>query len=346
MHQMLMLLSGSANRVYAQAAPQLAAAEVEITAGWAERIAPLRLAGIDYLGFDVDELDAERLAVLAGQSGVLALFRREGELLAPVELPVVRVLEEDLVTIPRYQGKTNEHFTQLLVNLALSQVRTGRRPLEVLDPLAGRGTTLLTAWRCGQHAFGVEVDEKSFEAMAGYLKTYLRRKRLKHSAEVTPVRREGRRIGRRLEVSLRPTPGPGVPPAGQLPEELRMTVFTGRAQDSAALFGHKRFDAVVTDAPYGVVHGAHSQQSSGRDRSPRALLAESLPVWAGQLRPGGVLALAWNTHVLPREELSAMIVDAGLQPCAGEAWSRLGHRVDSSIHRDVLVAQCGPAPSA
>lgn len=333
MPRYLMLLSPSANRVYTAATPQLAAAELSACAPWASAIAATSLAGVDYLGFEAAGLAHLELASLSRHSTSLALFETvDGDLLRAVEVPETHVLDEDLVTIPKYQGKTNEHFTELLLNVTLAQVDPGRKaPLDVLDPLAGRGTTLLTAWRAGHNGFGVETDDKAFEAMAAFLKTWLRRKRLKHSADVTPVRRDGRSLGRRFDATLKL--GETVPGA----PDLAMTVFTGDTQDSAKLFGKKRFDAIVTDAPYGVVHGSH-QPGGPRTRTPEALLREALPVWAGQLRAGGAIGLSWNTLTMPRESLLAMLVTAGLTPLEGQTWAGFAHRVDSSIRRDLVVA--------
>ncbi len=311
----LMLLSPSSNRVYAGQAPQLAAAELRATCPGATDVEETAVAGVDYLGFTANDVD---LATVARQSGCLAVFQREGELLRPVALPEVFTLEEDLVSIPKYQGKTNEQFTQLLLNVTLGAVTReadGRR--QVLDPLAGRGTTIFTALRQGHDAYGVELDGKAFEQLAAFAKTYFRRKRMKHTAEVTPVRRGGRSIGRRFDLHV----------VGQ-----QATVFTGDARDSAALFGKKRFDAIVTDAPYGVAHGAAT--GNARDRSPAELLTDVVPVWAGQLKHGGALGIAWNTFGLAREALVELCRSAGLEPLDGD----FAHRVDSSIKRDVLVA--------
>ena len=257
--------------------------------------------------------------------------------LVPVALPQACWFPDDLVTIPKYPGKTNEQFTHLLVHLTLARsgvawpVPGGAAPSpparprpSVLDPLAGRGTTLLTAWRLGCDGFGVEADDRAFEALAAYVTTYLRRTRRKHAAATAPVRREGRKLGRRYDAADEAT-------------GLTLAVFTGDTRDSAALFGKRRFDAVVADAPYGVVHGARAT-GSARERSPADLLRAALPVWAGQLRPGGALGLAWNTYGLARADLLDLLSDAGLTPCAGGPWDDLAHRVDSSIRRDLVVA--------
>lgn len=360
MPSLLVLLAPSANHVYAGQAPRLAATEIALTCPLVRQVSPVRIAGVDYLEATVDEL-APVLAPMARASATLALFVRHGDLLEPVELPVTGALDEDLVTIPKYRGKTNEQFTRLLLNVTLAATRgpvaqrlaEGRR-LAVLDPMAGRGTTLQTAWLLGHDGFGVEVDAKAVEALSAHMTTWLRHKRLKHTAGMHPVRREGRSLGRRFDAELR------LPEA----EPLTMGVFTGDTRDSAALWGRKLFDAVVVDAPYGVVHGSTTGRGDrrgpgrgsalrapgrggdadrhdsprNRDRSPAELLAEAVPVWAGQLRPGGAMGISWNTFGMAREDLLDIMAKAGLEPLDDALHQGLEHRVDSSIHRDVAVA--------
>lgn len=318
----LLLLAPSANRVYAEQAPRLLAAEVAALSPGVT-VEPTTRAGVDYLLL-AGTLDLESLA---RSSGALALFAEAGSLLEPVALPRADVFDDDLVTIQRYPGKTNEQFTRLLVNLTLAAVRRDP-PYTILDPLCGRGTTLLTGWTLGHDVAGVEQDEKAIEQLRAFLSTYLRRKRVKHGVSLDPVRREGRTLGRRLEAT-----------ATVDGHTLSLGVLPGDAADSARLWGKRTFDAVVADAPYGVVHGAHG--AGGRHRSPEALLETALPVWAGQLRAGGALGLAWNTLSLPRERLVAQLSAAGLTVLDDAPYAGLEHRVDSSILRDVVVATKG-----
>ncbi len=400
---LLVLLAPAANRVYAGEADRLVAAELALMLGTDTRIAPLELAGIGYLQVD-REPDARLVEVLGRLSGFLAAYDYDGARLGPVVVTRPDRFDDDLVTIPKYPGKTNEQFTRLLVNVTLAAMdRPADAPLNLLDPVAGRGTTLSTGLTLGHHVAGVEADEKALEAYAAFLKTYLRRKRLKHTLDVTPVRREGRSLGHRIEGEIRPTPESA---------PLSLTMFSGDTRQSGALFGRRRFDAIIADAPYGVVHGSRTDvrgtaQSSRRapartddaggvggrpptdmssrrapartddaggvggrpptdmssrrapartddaggvggrptgntgrkDRSAGGLLADALPVWAGQLKLGGALGLSWNTHGLTREKLLHLVVDAGLEPLDGPEHRRFDHRVDSSIQRDILLAR-------
>lgn len=317
--------------MYAGETPRLATAELQIllgAAGIASAPEVSERAGVAYVAFEAEEPPVD---IVAAHSARLALFEETGGLLRPVRLPNPDLLDDDLVTIPKYQGKTNEQLTRLLLNVTMSQVTTTTSRPSVLDPLCGRGTTLLTGWLAGYDVAGVEADEKAVEAMAAYVTGYLRRKRLKHSAKMSPVRREGTSLGKRFDAEV------SVDGA-----TLSLGVFTGDTRQSAALWGRRRFDAVVTDAPYGVVHGSRSDVKGAptgpkRERSAAGLLREAVPVWVSQLRPGGALGLSWNTYGMSREDLVAVLEKAGLDVPDEGPWRGFSHRVDSSIQRDLVV---------
>jgi SAM-dependent methyltransferase len=326
-----LLIAPSANRVYADAASRLTRAELEIFGGsvLTDRpadVSELRLGGVRYLGFTAELAEAD-LRYLANLSSIYALYERVGEdLLRPVELHALARYDDDLITIPKYAGKTNEQFTKLMLNAAV--LASGSAPamldgrLTVLDPLCGRGTTLNQALMYGYDGIGIELDGKDVDAYAAFLRAYLKRKRLKHHAELNPVRRDRRLVARRFEATI----------GGS----QKLTVFHADTTDAREFLRAGSADVLVADAPYGVAHGAPG--SAGRSRGLRDLLHAAVPVWVQLLRPGGALALAWNTYNADRADVAAILAGSGLRVLDGPGYDDLEHRVDQAIIRDVLVA--------
>lgn len=335
------LLLPSANRVYADAAVELTLAELAVFNATVlgerlDRLAADTIAGVPYVTFDAPDLTERDLAYLANASSRYALFERRGSegqdnLLRPVPLRGLDVLDDDLVTIPKYAGKTNEQFTKLLLNVTLLASDSADRMLDarlrVLDPLCGRGTTLNQALTYGYDASGIDLDGKDFDLYASYVQTYLKRKRLKHRAAVHPVRREKKLIGRRFTVTLSPS---------READPLGLDVVHADTTTALEFFKKDSFDVVVADAPYGVQHGSRTI-AAGLKRTPLELLREAAPVWTRLMRPGAALGLSWNTHVARRDEAAALLEKAGLTILEAP-YDRFEHRVDQSIQRDVLVA--------
>jgi hypothetical protein len=347
----LLLLAPSSNRVYAGDAPRIAAAEVEVLAAPdpATRFlgaGAVNIAGVPYLSVTTDgPLDP---ALLGRLSGAYACFVRGGagedDLLRPVTLERPERYDDDLLTIPKYPGKTNEQLTRTLLNLTLATTawskEAGTRRFSILDPLAGRGTTLSSALLLGHDAVGVEVERREVDAYATFLRTWLRRKRLKHTIDLRPLRRRGVHLGEVMEVEVAPDKE-----AHRSGGRQSLTLYACDTLRTAELVERRRFDAIVTDAPYGIAHGSRS--AGGRNRSPAELLGAAVPIWASVLRTGGALGIAWNTHGLARDELAQMCSSAGLQVCSTGPYLRLAHRVDAGIHRDLLIARkLGPGANA
>jgi hypothetical protein len=326
----LVLLAPSSNRVYAGDAPAITAAEAEIVVSSARPAgrlgaAPTSLEGVPYLA--VELADGVDPSVLGGLAATHAVFAREGSLLRPIPAPDGTRFDDDLLTIPKYPGKTNEQLTRVLLNVTLASTDlSDRGHLTVLDPLAGRGTTLSWALTLGHDALGVEVERREVEAYAAFLTTWLRRKRVKHRIGTHPLRRNGVHLAEVVEAQV----------GRDNPQTL--TVYAADTLSTANLLQRRRVDAVVTDAPYGVAHGSRGARG-GRDRSPAELLEAALPVWVSVLRPGGAVGIAWNTHGLSREDLAALCGNAALEVCDDGPYRRFAHRVDAGIHRDLLVAR-------
>ena len=343
-----LLVSPSANRVYARTAAALTVAELGVLGetvlpGRLGEVRPDAIAGVDYVTFEGD-LDEHALAHVANVSTAFALFERVGDALRPVALRRLDCLDDDLLTILKYQGKTNELFTKLLLNVTvLASGSAGRmltERLHVLDPLCGRGTTINQALMYGWHAAGVDVDERDVEAYAAFLPRWLKDKRLKHTAATSRLRRDGRTLGRRFDASLAVDKE-----AWAAGDTITVSMAQADTLETPTIFRAASVDVIVTDAPYGVQHGSRS--GGGLQRSPLDLLAAAVPGWATVLRPGGAIG-----HRRQPADEPAQRTSAGCSPTRGSsrvdtpAYRGFEHRVDQAIQRDVVVARKRPTTAA
>jgi hypothetical protein len=330
----LILIRPSTNRVYASQAAALSVAELRAVASSGafhtsvEGCEPIVLGGVEYIRLAAaEELDADDLFVLSNLSFTYAVFARQGDALVPIEVRPLERFPSDLITIQRYNGKTNEQFTHLLVNLAVAASRAAAEraaaelPVRVLDPLAGRGTTLNRALTYGYDACGIEIDAVDVDAYRTFLTTYLKNNRRKHKLEAEASRRGPLAGVRRFAV--------------RIDGAQRVEMLLGDTSRAAEFFGARSFDVLVADLPYGVQH--RSGGAVSRRRSPEELLVSSLPSWRTVLRGGAGVALAWNVKTMSGDVLRALLTGHGFdvvsEPGAFE------HTVDRTITRDVIIAR-------
>jgi SAM-dependent methyltransferase len=336
MPQYALLILPAFNRVYGESSLRLTQRELAVFSDHAiennvVNSAETTIGGVPYITFETAEpLTQPDVALLSNLSSVYAVFGLEGDLLRPLNMQPLDRLSSDLITIQKYAGKTNEHFTKLLLNVTvLATDRSMSERLSVFDPMCGRGTTLNQALMYGYDAYGLDVDGKDFEAYTGFIKTWLRNKKLKHTAETVPIRRERALVGRRMNVTFGLSKE-----AVRSGDVQRLTMVNGDTLRSREFFKPRSFDVVVTDAPYGVQHG--SKGGSGLSRSPLELLSQAVPVWAELLRPGGAMGISWNTYGGKSAELAKIFTSAGLQVME---YPDFEHWVDQAIVRDILVAR-------
>lgn len=339
MTEHLILLAPAANRVYAADAPRLAEAELRVMASafglLDPDVSPARLAGVDYLALRTSsDLTPQARGLLSHLSAAHALFRRDGELLAPIELQQTARYPDDLVTIQKYRGKTNEQWTRLLLNVTAAATRSPEKlldgTLQVFDPMCGRGTTLNIALSLGLDVTGVDLDANDFQAYSAFIKTWLRQHRLKHSAAESALRTSGRARGKQLRLEVAASKE-----AQKAGDTQHVTYLSTDTTDLEGLLRPRSVDVLVTDTPYGVQHGSHGERLA---RSPLELLDRALPGWTRVLRTGGAVGLSYNRHVAPRDDLAALLDSHGLTPVDTPA-DAFRHRVDASIDRDLIVAR-------
>jgi SAM-dependent methyltransferase len=322
--ELAVLVQPSANRVYSRSGPALLAAELRAIDGLAlggrlRDVGITEIGGVPYVTAGGD-LDDEVLGVVSNLSATYALFERHGDALRPITPARLDRWDDDLLTIQRYQGRTNEQLTRLVLDLTLAAARgsapfTGER-VRVLDPLCGRGTTLNVAVHLGLDAAGVDLDRKDVDAYLQFFTTWLKDKRAKHRTQ---------RHGGRTTITFAPDKASPTQEVVVVADDTRAVVDH---------LGKSSVDVVVTDLPYGVQHGATA--AGDLRRSPADLLAVALPAWRAALKPRGAVGLAWNTKVLPRLDLERLLDAAGFDVVTGDGFA---HRVDHAIDRDVVVAR-------
>lgn len=251
------------------------------------------------------------------------LFRRAGAALEPLDRTAGFALHPDFVWGEKYRGKTSETLTQLLINLCLQQM-PGRGPggLRLLDPMAGRGTSLLWAIRYGMRAVGIEQDPQALAELRRGLKKWTKLHRQKHKLAEGWVRKTNRAgTGKYIDFTA---------------EGTTLRLLTGPTAEVEPLTQRKPFDLIVTDLPYGVEH-----RGGAESRSPLDTVAEAAPGWARALAPGGAMAIAFNRYLPRRAELEAAFEGLGLEVVPRD----VSHRMSEAILRDVLVLARPADPS-
>ena len=156
------------NRVYFESSLQLSISEFSIVSRKLStacvNMQRLNICGIDYLSFETKQALAEAdIDIVSSLSFLYALFQMDnfhGETyLKPIVIKREDFIDESISTILKYTGKTNELFTRMMINVAYySQDRTG--DIRLLDPIAGKGTTLYEGIIKGYNVYGIEIGDK------------------------------------------------------------------------------------------------------------------------------------------------------------------------------------------
>ena len=310
------------------AAPELLASPLGAAV---QDISPVTLAGQAYLLATLDDaLSPDAIMPILSRLGATSEVHEYFDQLGDVQGPLLRPMEPqftpfipiEMAEVRRYKGKTNELFTQVLLNIALfagayAQQFTDR--LRILDPLAGGGTTLFLALAGGHDAFGIELERQDIETTAVFIRQYL------HSEHIPfkELDERGRRAGRRYQFEI-----------GHK-KATRVLVLAHGDTHAANLHmqevpGGPHMHAIVGDLPYGIQHFGEVA----------ALLQKALPVWEQLLLPGGTLALAWNATRIERANMVALVEQsAHLKVRNDPPYTQLVHTVDRVIKkRDIVVA--------
>ena len=180
--------------------------------------------------------------------------------------------------------------------------------------MCGRATTLLWGMRYGLKTAGIEQDPTALQDIQRGVKKWSKLHRQKHALSQGWVQKANKKgAGKFLEFSA---------------EGASMKVITGDAKDAQTLLQNRKFDALATDIPYGVQH-----MGGKTSRSPIEGLRDAAEGWVKSLKPGGAMAIAFNSYLPKRAEILAIFEECGME----EITANVSHRMSESIVRDVLL---------
>ena len=339
------LATSSHNRVYFESSKKLALCELTVALSKmsVECVEPtsFELANIFYLGFSAsDSLSETDLKIMSKLSFCYAIFEvieaDEKKLLSPVAKSNYEYINPSISSILKYQGKTNEVFTRMLLNIAmLSTEFYNDDDINLLDPIAGKGTTLYEGLVAGYNCYGIEVAVKPSAESYHFMKKFLEIEKFRHNTKIE--RQSG---PNKSFTATRHIIEIGKSKADFKERNTKFfEMITGNGAHANKFFRKNFFNLIVGDLPYGVQHGnVSNEKPSGMTRSPKELLFNCLRQWNYVLKVGGAIALSWNSFVLKREEFVEILEQFGFTPLNEGVYLELEHRVDQAIKRDIIVA--------
>ncbi|MEJ2041734.1 MAG: hypothetical protein P8X74_01665 [Reinekea sp.] len=304
-------LSPEAGSAYFKHAVEVAQAEFTQCMG----DTPITLKTIAGLQFFLAELSEDALVQVSRLSFVQGLYEVNEQWLRPLEIEPGFLLHDDFVFGSKYKGKTNERLTQLLINVGLSHTQVYKgQTAKLLDPMCGRGTTVIWAMRYGLNGFGIEQDTKALSDIRSNLKKWTKLNHQKHKI---------------LEGSLGAGSKKQQAPFLEFQAEEHSARFAiGDSRQADVLFPNEKFDLIVSDIPYGVQH-----VTTEGTRNPLYAIEESIAAWSNVLKQKSTIVLSFNSKHPRREQMVSVFEAQGFQ---AEAFSA-PHRMSESIVRDIVV---------
>lgn len=332
------------NRVYFETSLKLAISEFNIVAQKLstvfENVQHQNIYGVDYLTFQTaEELSLSDIATIFELSFIYALFKIEhinSELyLKPIEKIKDEFVDDSIGTILKYTGKTNEIFTRLMINIAYYS-QDNRDNIRLLDPLAGKGTTLYEGLIKGYDVYGIEIGTNIVNESYHFVKKFLETARYKFEHDALKLSGENKAF-----TSLRHTFKIAKTKEDFKSKNIKtLELIAGNSVYANKYYKKNYFDIIVGDLPYGVQHGIiTNEKQTSLTRNPTELLTSCLPVWYEVLKPNGIIVLSWNNNVLSRKKMEELFDTQYFAVQNDGAYLQFEHRVDQAILRDIIVVR-------
>ncbi len=280
-----------------------------------------KFGGMEFLVVAAERNDDAFIRNALSLSFVMGIFEKSSSSLIPIDIKPEYRLHEDFVFGNKYKGKTNEYLTQLLLNLALAAADEKKlEKIKILDPMCGRGTTLMWSLRYGLECKGIEREPGALVDLRAHLKKWCKLHRQKHILKEGFVNKANKKqSGKFVEFTVIDK---------KANSEQRAQVICGDARHAPDLLKSEKFQIIASDLPYGVQHTTQDGK-----RNPIETLSECAFSWRQCLKPGGVIALSFNKYIPKREAIIEAFTGAGLELMRFEA----PHRMSESIVRDIVI---------
>lgn len=290
--------------------------------------------GIELYCFEMSEADEKTLKALHQISSNFILFEINGDLLKPLNTSKSSYFKTDLSSILKYSGKTNEDFTAMMINVGVfSSAFAGEfdQPLQILDPMCGRGTTLYQGLTMGYNVSGVEINSKDCEEIDKYMKRYLKYHKYKHEATHQTIIINKQKKGIKYTIETADTT------ENYKQKDRRKIQFaSGNTLDVNDYYKKDAFHVIATDIPYGV---QHSGTSKSKPVDMLELLEKAAVAWHKVLKKGGTVVIAYNNFTLKHESLQEVFEKAGYQVLRDAPYDGFEHWVEQAVNRDIFIAR-------
>ncbi len=342
----LILQNPGHNRVYYNYSDKLALAELTIASksfeSACDKIEITEIAGIRYLSFYTETPLIEKdIAIISGLSFVFAIYRLDQingqDYLLPIRILSNEFIDGKISSILKYQGKTNELFTRMMINVALmSSGFDYKNKIRLLDPVAGKGTTMFESLKYGFNSYGVEISQKQVHEAIVFFKKFIEQERFKHTFAKRKVAGNGNSDGVHIQEFEFARTKEDFKNGQNI---LKFGMINADTQFSSSFFPSGSFHLIVGDLPYGIFHGSSSgRKKKSPSRNPLELLESCLSEWKKLLKKSGSIVLAWNSFLISRTDLSNLFRKEGLEILDTHPYDMFEHKVDRSIKRDIIVA--------
>ncbi len=292
------------------------------------------LSGIELFCFELETLSETTLKALLQLSSNHILFEIHGDLLKPLNETKVPYFKTDLSSILKYSGKTNEDFTGMMINVGIFSSKFAKAfdtPLQILDPMCGRGTTLYQGLIMGYNVSGIEINPRECDEIDKYLKRYLRFHKYKHDASHQTIVVDKKKKGKKYTIETANTIE-----NFKAKDRRKIQYASGNTLDINDYYKKDSFHVIATDIPYGVQHSGTSKDTFV---DIEKLLGEAAFAWHKVLKKGGTVVISYNNFTLKKETLQKLFEAAGYTALMKAPYDGFEHWVEQAVNRDIFVAR-------